>query len=570
MRKLVLGASALAAGAALFAGGDARAGSNGATLSVPSQYPTIQAALDAAPRVGNVEIRIAKGTYAENVVATGFPSLSIVAEPETWIRGTSAEPALSVCMSGTVNVSGLLIESQAVGLQVLGVQRFTSTNLRVVSAVDAAVVAENSLTSGIILVGSHGERVSVQATNATFQGLTVSNAEVGVLVRANAWVTVSGSSIENVGADAIRADSGVLDVSETRIAGAPDDAIDASNASLAVSHANISGVGDAAITIGNGSGSVVRTTITDVGRVAIETREGAVCDVTGCTISDVRGDAIRVAADVVASNVVTGATRDGIVVLPTPYQQLLTAEVAWNRVEGGRTGIAVAAPNFAVTANVVAQTQGDAISVGADRVTISNNVVEDAGGNGIAAAGYNNVLIENRVDAAAGDGLDVMGEDAFVRDNVVQDAGEAGVRVAGDGAVVQGNEATRTGGDGVVVGEGWAVVSGQRVEAAGGDGVCLLGAPERPGAEVLSNVVGDCAGDGIDAGAAVRARIERNQVTGAGACGIRLGDGSRGNRLARNVVKGSGDADLWEDDGAGRNVVKRNNRFATRHRRARR
>jgi hypothetical protein len=35
-------------------------------------------------------------------------------------------------------------------------------------------------------------------------------------------------------------------------------------------------------------------------------------------------------------------------------------------------------------------------------------------------------------------------------------------------------------------------------------------------------------------------------------------------------VRGSGDADLWEDDGAGRNVVKRNNRFATRHRRARR
>jgi len=98
----------------------------GAVLRVPSQYPAIQAAVDAA--ASGDEIRIAAGTYTEQVMITSknlklvgeagavlkaFPGMQAVSWPK--VPGSSSSPLLGIVFSDHVLVRGLTMDGGRLG-----------------------------------------------------------------------------------------------------------------------------------------------------------------------------------------------------------------------------------------------------------------------------------------------------------------------------------------------------------------------------------------------------------------------------------------------------------------------
>ena len=543
---------------------------------VPDEFPTVQEALDALAKTGSPSLHIRPGVYEGPVMVTGFATLAIYADKGAAIVASGSEPALTVCGSGTVSISGLAIESQSVGLFVNGVGRVTATNV-VVEAGSHGVLAESSMSVAEIraMFGLTHVEALMGLVNTTFQlsGGTVTSLQGdAVRVGPNQSAAIGGATLVAPQGDGIHAEGagGEIAVAQTTIDGAGDDGVDVTGKQLQMNGGfTITRAADDGVTLGAGAlGTIFGGTIRDCGDSGIETHDGGTIDtIAGVTISGTLGDGIHAQAGRIASSTVTETRGSGIVVVGVSLNATTGAAVTGNRVERtGGDGITSAVDGLPISQNFVIDAAGAGIVAGADRSRVDWNTVERTGGDGIVAAGDRVQVFDNDVSSPAGDGVSVSGIEVFVTDNTVDLAGSAGIRVASEGAYVSHNDVASPAGDGIVVSRGWSEVVGDTVTNAGGDGICVLGDPARTGSPIRENVVAGAAADGIDIGPANGVRVAENTVTACGDCGIRLGDGAKRNRLTGNRAEESGSYDLYESDESRKNRIARSNRFRTRHR----
>ena len=169
----------------------------GAPLKVPGQFPTIQAAVDAAGP-GDV-IKIKAGTYNESVVINNHDDLTLVGQGKVTIDGGITD-VLQVTGCDDVTLKGLRLINGIAGIAVL-----SSTDVVVENC-----IVRNSVTYGIGLGTSTGCRVVdsnvkhtggygvvlVDATSCTVEGTKIASTEgAGIAVHGhlNAVVDVEVS-----------------------------------------------------------------------------------------------------------------------------------------------------------------------------------------------------------------------------------------------------------------------------------------------------------------------------------------------------------------------------------------
>ena len=554
-----------------------QAGSVSASVTsavVPDQFATVQDALDALDKKGPSTLRIMPGIHQGPAMATQFSSLRITADPGATIVATGSEPALTICASGVVYVSGLAIESESVGLFVNGVGRVAATALDITAA-SHGVLAESSMSTEEIRatfglphaegMPDHGNTIiSVTSSVVTSEhgdAIRIGTGESAQIVQTT-LAAPEGDGIHGTGP------SGTIEATAVTIRDAGDDGIDVTGPSLTLVGSTIERPADYGVTVGGGRGQIANTTIVAPGGVGIESHGlGSFESISGANVSGAGGDAMRVWCLRVMDCTVSDAAGDGIHVAGPADAGTGIVGIASNRVERvGGEGITSAVAGMPISQNTVIDTGGAGIVAGADRSRVEWNMVSGSGDAGIVAAGDRVQVFDNDVRTTTGDGVNVSGIDVFVTDNSVELAGIAGIRVASEGAYVSHNEVVSPAGDGIVVARGWSEVVGDTVSHAGGDGICVLGDPARAGSAIRENVVSGSAADGIDIGPANGARVAANTITGCGDCGIRLGDGAKRNRLTGNSAQESGSYDLYESDESRRNRIARSNRFRTRHR----
>lgn len=557
------------------------AGSAGATVTtavVPDDFPTVQEALDALVKTSSSSLHIKAGIHQGPVMATQFLNLQITAAPGATIVSASSEPAVTICASAIVSVSGLAISSQSVGLFVNGVGRLTATDLDI-DAASHGVVAEGAMSVDELramfgITGHNESFANITSTQMLFERSTVTSLH-GDAIRIGSNQSArlgpgplvlhapQGDGIHGSGV------GGTIEATGVTIRDAGDDGVDVSGPAIVIVAATIERPADDGVTIGpGGSASIANSTITDTGGAGIESHDGGSYDsITGCTVTGAGADAIHVSGVRIMDCIVTDAVGNGIFATPHSGASGITG-IASNHVENvGGAGIVSGVVGMAISQNFVTGTGGDGIVAGADRSRVQWNTVERTGGDGIVASGDRVQVLDNGVVSATGDGLRVSGVEVYVYENSVTVAGDAGIRVSAEDAYVNDNVIVSPAGDGIVLGRGWSEVMGDTVIGAGGDGISVLGEPARRGSTLAENTIEDAASDGIDIGPVSGVRVAANDVTGCGDCGIRLGDGAKRNRLTRNRAQENGSFDLYESDGSRRNRVTRSNRFRTRHRR---
>ncbi|MCA9309944.1 MAG: right-handed parallel beta-helix repeat-containing protein, partial [Phycisphaerales bacterium] len=191
-----------------------------ADLLVPSQYPTIQDAVDAA--VDGDVIIIAEGTYAEEV-AVASRAITLMAEPGVSARiSGSTGPALSVTGTGSelVDVQDLQLQG---GTSLLGAVRVEQAQLRMTDTVVSDAVGDgiqvNSANlrltrctvAGCPLEGIDGDGTSVIDLIDTS---ITDNGQEGINLFAGPTLTISGGSIERNALSGIRLSSDEVNVIE--------------------------------------------------------------------------------------------------------------------------------------------------------------------------------------------------------------------------------------------------------------------------------------------------------------------------------------------------------------------
>ena len=167
-----------------------------ATLVVPTQYPTIQAAIDAAQPTDDVVVE--PGTYSENLTlrsgvdVMGREAARTLLEPQT-----TTVPTVQIRLATNVRFSNFTLTGATAAIQVVGSTGVQITNDVFESATSIAVDSTNStaqITNNVFFdnpIAVRRDSVTVEITNNIFRSNTVTLRNSGLLSNVNANVTAN-------------------------------------------------------------------------------------------------------------------------------------------------------------------------------------------------------------------------------------------------------------------------------------------------------------------------------------------------------------------------------------------
>lgn len=372
------------------------------TLRVPKDFATIQAAVDAA-NSGDT-IRIAKGTYFENVVVP-------VGKNDLTIRGSGPATIVDARPFGPVG-SGPALEVTAEGFRLENLTArfalgFTPSVIRIIG--DDAIVRRVRVyggdDQGLVVIGERArvERCTVRGgdlgifvvgNDSSVRDCVVSNvSEMGIGV-SGSQVLVRGCKVTNAGETAIATSGFDVTVEKNRVVGTGDDAIIVST--------------DHARAIGN----VIRHSAGSHGGLVVDAATSGL--IAKNVMSDCDGPALAVLPSSSAIDVVGNrALRCGRADLAAFVFEGNDCSVVNNRaLDSAGDGFVVTALGNELTKNVALRSALDGFDVGAS-ATLSKNVARDnhAEGFAVVVLGVSmsgNHARRNRIDIASSFALDAF------------------------------------------------------------------------------------------------------------------------------------------------------------------
>ncbi len=289
------------------------------TLRVPEDFPTIQAALDAA--LADDEVLVSKGTYAESIAANLPANVSLRAKGKVFVDASDLGPAL------TLDGQGLLVE----GLRIVG-----GTDGIVLTGADCLVsrcTVEGVKGRGVSLSGQRNrlDRCTVRFVSgvgialSAGQGLSITRCVVDAtgstgiaIVNTNVGTVVSRTRISNSGNHGLANNGGGGVVTEVRVDstigrgitdGPKANATPNTYLQCRVSWSRAQGF----FNINKGP-SVQSLTVRYAGDTAMDIR-GPNAEVLRCRVRNALRDGLRVAGNggTYTNNVVTGGQMHGFV-----------------------------------------------------------------------------------------------------------------------------------------------------------------------------------------------------------------------------------------------------------------
>jgi parallel beta-helix repeat protein len=467
-KRLGLGATALCALACAVP-----AGASAATLSVPGDHPTVQAAVDAADPGDRIEVRARRKAYRESV-EVGTPNIAIV--------GVRGRPVLDPAAEGS---SPDIIDVTANGVAVRNLL------LRSEGAYDCSA-----------------DRCAVR--NVVFRGRIDSNC---IDLNGDRAI-IAGSKFEACGNHAIDVDGAASSIVDNVIHHIDSDCIDLNGADHVVRRNNLSFCEDGnAVSIINGDGAIVARNVARQTDNQLVDVSGEDITVVGNRVARTDSECILVSGDgaVVEGN--TGADCDGGVLIFGDGARVTeneishvggnecidvqgnSAQVRENTLNACWKGITVRGRNMSITRNRVTNiTVDDGIGAQCFDGVDDDNPEDDVDD----PAACNNALVARNTVLETGDddeGISFFVEEGdggpAVRDNVVRGAFDEAIDTQFDGGVVAGNRVARAGSEeeeGIVVRGSGNVIQGNVAVRNGGYGIFVT---DGEGNTVRGNVARD-------------------------------------------------------------------------------
>ncbi len=472
-----------------------------ATLNVPADFASIQAAVDAAAPGDTVAVRARDRSYLESVE---------VSTPGITILGVQGRPVVD---GFDLSTSDATVQVQADGVQVrnLAIRNEDGYDCDANGCVVRDVSFRGFFSSDCVEIDGDNARVlGTNMVNCGNQGIDVNGANARVL----------RNTIDGIDADCINVNGPSPDVVGNRVSRCEDDqGIEVDNGDEALVEGNVVRRTDSGGVFVEGDDVLVREN--DVGVMdsrcyelsgdggAFDGNIGTDCD-GGLQATGVRWK-IRENqfADVHDSACIRVQNRQGL--------------VAENLIDDCYKGIELQSEGVVRDNQISDVFADDGIGINCsdefndpdppdpaacDGVRVTGNVVAGAGDDdsGISVFiefGTGTAIIkDNTVRDTFDDGIEAFMSNGLVQGNVVTRAGaeeEEGIDVFGGGNVIQDNVSTRNGGDGILVrtnndGDGGNVIANNTVEQNDQDGIRTLGV----GDLVSGNVATANNGDGIE------------------------------------------------------------------------
>ena len=359
----------------------------GATISVPADYSTIQAAVDAA-LAGDV-IEVAPGIYAEELLieTAGIHLVGTDGNDKPVLDGSSGlSRAIRVQGAANVRIEGFVVRdydtafqiSNSEGVEIIGntVSSVAGSAIGVVGSANA-VVRDNEIFDS----GDNGLSVSSSPNTAVANNTITGSGGWGLQVVGSSDVSISTNVIDG-NLDGLRLSNS-------------DDAEITGNTITGTHH-------------GGGNISSFRSAI------LIPSSENATF--TGNTISDNAGNGIHDNRNnspvflTMTDNVISGNGNNGI---------------HWG-----------SAPDATFHNNIITDNGGTGLS-GGGRATVTNNTISGNSGRGISVSG-DSLVEDNDVFGNGGTGI-FVGPNSTVSHNAITDNGDTGISLGGFSGQVEDN-----------------------------------------------------------------------------------------------------------------------------------
>lgn len=353
-----------------------REGVIGDCISVTTPCSSVQYAINLAVDPGD-EVRVATGTYTENLVITRGLSLR-----GGWDISFSVQSPVSY--PATLDGSGEHVISVAVGTDSALIEGFTVRNGR-----DGIHLYSGALTvTNNVVYSMSKQGVEVTTGTVWVEGNTIaSTAEEGISVNGGTGV-VAGNLVYDTGIDGIHTGADCVSV-EIR-----------GNTVYSTASDGIDGRGQSVVIVSN--------TTYDVGKdgIHVEDAGAAVVQYNTAYSTTERGIYARNGAPSIAGNIVHDTSMDGI------------------RTHSDCTDVTV-------HGNTVSSTTDDCVEGRGTTVTVTSNVVSGCADNGVKAEQADQAFVNaNQVYGAAGAGVNLDDAGVFtVTNNIVASCGEASVLV---------------------------------------------------------------------------------------------------------------------------------------------